>query len=427
MYSGRQPVRREGDVPDLVAARHPVVERDAGRAPRARPAGTNSAAATPATRATRSQEAQQHGPWRPASWWGARRGPPVSTRSRLRPVAGCPARGGPIAAGPARGLDCPFASDAGPAIHTRCDASAILREDPLRTFTPKPADINRAWHVIDAEGQVLGKVATEAANLLRGKHKPIWAPHVDTGDHVIVVNAAKLDLSARKLADKQYHRHSGYPGGLTSRVARAPARPRPRARGAPRGPGHAARRTVSAGSMIRKLRIYAGPDPPARRAAAAAPRWRRSVADGRFRYAVPLQERSFRQVTCQAPHPEHRSPQGSRRARAAASRLRRDHRERPPVRAVLPDPHAPGGRARAAAPHADRRRVRRRRHARRRWRERPGRRAAPRHRPCARSRSTTKPRPQLKKAGLLTRDAREKERRKYGLKKARKAPQYSKR
>ncbi|HEY3673652.1 MAG TPA: uL13 family ribosomal protein, partial [Acidimicrobiia bacterium] len=56
----------------------------------------------------------------------------------------------------------------------------------MRTFTPKPADINRAWHVIDAEGQVLGKVATEVANLLRGKHKPIWAPHVDTGDHVIV-------------------------------------------------------------------------------------------------------------------------------------------------------------------------------------------------------------------------------------------------
>jgi len=86
----------------------------------------------------------------------------------------------------------------------------------LRTFTPKPADINRAWHVIDAEGQVLGKVATEAANLLRGKHKPIWAPHVDTGDHVVIVNAAKLDLSARKLADKRYHRHSGYPGGLSS-------------------------------------------------------------------------------------------------------------------------------------------------------------------------------------------------------------------
>ena len=84
----------------------------------------------------------------------------------------------------------------------------------MRTFTPKPADITRQWHVIDAEGKVLGKVATEAANLLRGKHKPIYAPHVDTGDHVIIVNADKIDVSARKLADKRYYRHSGYPGGL---------------------------------------------------------------------------------------------------------------------------------------------------------------------------------------------------------------------
>ena len=86
----------------------------------------------------------------------------------------------------------------------------------MRTFHPKESDIHHAWHVIDAEGIVLGKLATEVAHLLRGKHKPIWAPHLDTGDHVIVVNAAKLDISARKLADKQYHRHSGYPGGLTT-------------------------------------------------------------------------------------------------------------------------------------------------------------------------------------------------------------------
>jgi large subunit ribosomal protein L13 len=131
----------------------------------------------------------------------------------------------------------------------------------LRTFTPKPADINRAWHVIDAEGQVLGKVATEAATLLRGKHKPIWAPHVDTGDHVIVVNAAKLDVSPRKLADKQYHRHSGYPGGLTSEslehlLARDPERV---VRLAIRGmlPKNRLGR-----AQIRKLRIYAGPVHP---------------------------------------------------------------------------------------------------------------------------------------------------------------------
>jgi large subunit ribosomal protein L13 len=131
----------------------------------------------------------------------------------------------------------------------------------LRTFTPKPADIQRAWHVIDAEGQVLGRVATEVATLLRGKHKPIYAPHVDTGDHVIVVNVAKLDLGVRKLADKQYRRHSGYPGGLTSEslehlLQRDPERVM---RLAVRGmlPKNRLGR-----SMIRKLRIYAGPEHP---------------------------------------------------------------------------------------------------------------------------------------------------------------------
>ncbi len=131
----------------------------------------------------------------------------------------------------------------------------------MRTFTPKPADINRAWHVIDAEGQVLGKVATEAANLLRGKHKPIYAPHVDTGDHVIVVNAAKLDVSPRKLADKVYHRHSGYPGGLSTEslehlLARDPERV---VRLAIRGmlPKNRLGR-----AQLRKLRVYAGPVHP---------------------------------------------------------------------------------------------------------------------------------------------------------------------
>ena len=86
----------------------------------------------------------------------------------------------------------------------------------MRTFTPKPSDITRAWHVIDADGLVLGRVATQVATLLRGKHKPTWAPHVDCGDHVIVVNVSHLDLTPRKVADKRYYRHSGYPGGLTA-------------------------------------------------------------------------------------------------------------------------------------------------------------------------------------------------------------------
>jgi len=84
----------------------------------------------------------------------------------------------------------------------------------LRTFTPRPSDIDRRWLVIDAEGAVLGRMSTEIAHVLRGKHKPIWAPHVDVGDHVIVINASKIAFSQKKGTDKLYHRHTGYPGGI---------------------------------------------------------------------------------------------------------------------------------------------------------------------------------------------------------------------
>ena len=141
----------------------------------------------------------------------------------------------------------------------------------MRTFTPKPDDIKRSWHVIDAEGPVLGQVATQVATLLRGKHKPIYAPHVDTGDHVIIVNASKLDLSTRKLADKRYYRHSGYPGGLTEEslehlIARDPERV---VRLAIRG---MLPKTRLGRAQIKKLKIYAGADAPALRAAAGAVR-----------------------------------------------------------------------------------------------------------------------------------------------------------
>ena len=86
----------------------------------------------------------------------------------------------------------------------------------MRTDSPKPADIQREWLVIDAEDVVLGKLATTVATLLRGKHKPIFAPHVDTGDFVIVVNAEKVALSGSKRTSKMAYRHSGYPGGLTA-------------------------------------------------------------------------------------------------------------------------------------------------------------------------------------------------------------------
>ncbi len=131
----------------------------------------------------------------------------------------------------------------------------------MRTFQPKADDIKRAWHVIDAEGVVLGRLASEVAVLLRGKHKPIWAPHVDTGDHVIVINASKLDLNPRKFDAKVYRRHSGYPGGLTTEsfehlYARDPEKVIKKAvRGMlPKGP--------LGRSMLKKLRVYGGPTHP---------------------------------------------------------------------------------------------------------------------------------------------------------------------
>lgn len=84
----------------------------------------------------------------------------------------------------------------------------------MKTYSPKPGDIHQKWYVVDAEGQVLGRLASKIAQILRGKNKPIWAPHVDTGDFVVVVNASKVQLTGRKPFQKKYHHHSGYMGGL---------------------------------------------------------------------------------------------------------------------------------------------------------------------------------------------------------------------
>lgn len=84
----------------------------------------------------------------------------------------------------------------------------------MKTYVPKQGEIEKQWHVIDADGQVLGRVAAEAAKLLRGKHKPQYTPYLDCGDHVIVINAAKARLTGNKVEQKMYYRHSGYPGNL---------------------------------------------------------------------------------------------------------------------------------------------------------------------------------------------------------------------
>lgn len=90
----------------------------------------------------------------------------------------------------------------------------------MKTFMQKKENVERKWYVIDAEGQNLGRVATKAATLLRGKHKVIFTPHVDCGDYVIVINASKVNLTGNKLEDKKYYNHSGYPGGLRERTAK---------------------------------------------------------------------------------------------------------------------------------------------------------------------------------------------------------------
>jgi large subunit ribosomal protein L13 len=131
----------------------------------------------------------------------------------------------------------------------------------VRTFSPKAADVQRQWHVIDASDVVLGRLASQAATLLRGKHKPIFAPHVDTGDFVIIVNAGKIALSGNKLADKKAYRHSGYPGGLHAvaygdLMAKSPERVVTKA-----VKGMLPKNSLGR-QMLRKLKVYAGPEHP---------------------------------------------------------------------------------------------------------------------------------------------------------------------
>ena len=131
----------------------------------------------------------------------------------------------------------------------------------MRTYTPKASEITRQWHLIDADGAILGRLATEVATLLRGKHKPMWAPHLDTGDHVVIVNASKLALDARKLTQKKYFRHSGYPGGIRSESLQHLL-----GRDAEKVVKLAVRRMLPKGplgrQMLRKLKVYAGPTHP---------------------------------------------------------------------------------------------------------------------------------------------------------------------
>ena len=135
------------------------------------------------------------------------------------------------------------------------------RESFMRTYTPKANEIERQWHVVDAEGMVLGRLCTEVARILRGKHKPTFAPHMDTGDHVIVINASKVVLTSGKADKNMVYTYSGYPGGLKSETYGELLS---------RKPDDAIRRSVAGmlpkgplgRQMVKKLKVYAGPEHP---------------------------------------------------------------------------------------------------------------------------------------------------------------------
>ena len=129
----------------------------------------------------------------------------------------------------------------------------------MKSFMAKPAEVERKWYVINAEGQVLGRLASQVAAILRGKNKPIYTPHVDTGDHVIIINADKIVLTGKKLTQKIFYKHSGYAGGMKELSYKVLMQTKPDfvIKQAVQGmlPHNALGR-----QMIRKLRVYAGPE-----------------------------------------------------------------------------------------------------------------------------------------------------------------------
>ena len=132
---------------------------------------------------------------------------------------------------------------------------------PMKTYVATPLDRERNWLLVDAEGQTLGRLATQLADALRGKRKPTYTPHVDTGDFVVVINAEKIAVTGDKLHEKLYYRHSGYPGGLKKRTLGEMLERRPEEviRKAVRG---MLPKNRLAAAQLKKLKVYAGPDHP---------------------------------------------------------------------------------------------------------------------------------------------------------------------
>ncbi len=141
------------------------------------------------------------------------------------------------------------------------DFSLAPANTDMKTWNAKPGEVERRWYLVDAEGKTLGRLATQIADMLRGKGKPQYTPHVDTGDFVVVVNAEKISVTGKKLDDKIYYRHSGYPGGLRSRSLREELERRPTEVLRKAVKGMLPRNRLSR-AQIGKLKIYAGPEHP---------------------------------------------------------------------------------------------------------------------------------------------------------------------
>jgi len=132
----------------------------------------------------------------------------------------------------------------------------------MKTYSAKAADIERKWYVVDAEGLVLGRLATIIATRLRGKHKPMYTPHVDCGDHIIVINADKVVLTGRKREDKRFYWHTGYPGGIKSRTMNQILEGKHPERVVLKAVERMIKRSPMGRQQMRKLRVYASPDHP---------------------------------------------------------------------------------------------------------------------------------------------------------------------
>ncbi len=131
----------------------------------------------------------------------------------------------------------------------------------IRTYTPRESEIERRWYIVDAEGQTLGRLATQIATVLRGKHKPTYTPHMDVGDYVIVVNAEKVRVTGGKESKKMYYRHTGYPGGLRQTIYKDMIEKHPE-RVIEKAVKGMVPRTTLGTQMLRKLKVYAGPNHP---------------------------------------------------------------------------------------------------------------------------------------------------------------------